>query len=191
MSEYAHIPNLFKQRNNINSNQTNFKKLTSLALIVNYYVITTLFIWQFCLTKYMPNINSAILFLYLLSVVFIVSNLKLIMILVIDTLFNRRDHFHIRLHLYYFQVLGLIVLPIYVLSFYLGDNIAQDSFLNGYFTKMNLYFVAALLFITIIIIREIKSLLTALNNRISLLYIILYLCTLEILPLILVIKILR
>jgi hypothetical protein len=66
-----------------------------------------------------------------------------------------------------------------------------DIFLNENIYKIDVYLICAIIFIILMVTREIKSLFTALNKGISLFYIILYLCTLEILPLILIIKILK
>ena len=191
VSNYNYITDLFKRRNNYNLNQTNFKKLASLTLIFNYYIVCSLFIWQFCIIKELHFFSKNILFIIIFMSILVIHNLKLLAIKIVDNLFNRRNHFHIRLHLYYFQVMGLIALPIYVLSYFLAPSENQGYFLNHVFTKINIYFLTACIFSIILIIREFKSLFTALSNRISLFYIILYLCTLEILPLILIIKILN
>jgi len=180
ISDYNYIPNLFKLKTNYNSNQIHTKKISSLSLLLNYLVILTLFIWQYIIISGKNFIAPLLLFLLILGGIILGTSLKFLIIYVIDVVFKRKIHFHINLHITYFQISGIILLPFYFLSFFSESGI-----------KSQIYLAVAVLFSLNLIIRELKSLLTALNNRISLLYIILYLCTLEILPLILAVKILK
>ena len=79
-------------------------------------------------------------------------------------------------HLIYYQVLGLILTPILIFSHFFPSEIYR-------------YFVVGCLIITglVILYRELQSIGRAIKARIGVLYIILYLCTLEILPLVLLI----
>lgn len=180
ISDYNYIPNLFKQKNNFNSSQITLKKFSSLALLLNYYLIGSLFIWQILIITKSSFISSNLLFAIILGGLIGINIIKFLFISLIDLIFKRKIHFHIKLHISYFQISGLILFPIYVLSFFAPLE-----------TKVTTYIIAGILFGLTLIIRELKSLFIALNNRISFLYIILYLCTLEILPLILAIKILK
>ena len=76
-------------------------------------------------------------------------------------------------HLVYFQVTGVILTPIVILTHYLPGEIQL-------WTIWICFGLSALS----ILIRELQTIARALKARISLLYIILYLCTLELLPLV-------
>lgn len=180
ISNYNYIPNLFKQKTNYNSNQTTLKKFSSIILTANYVVILTLFIWQYLTITGVNFFSPIVLFVIIFGGLIVGIFSKFAIIYMVDVVFNRKVHFHINLHLSYFQLSGVLLVPFYILSFFAPVEI-----------KSNVYLVVLVLFSLTLIIRELKSLFTALNNRISLLYIILYLCTLEILPLILAIKILK
>ncbi len=151
------------------------KGLPSYFLSLNYFIIVSLFIWNYYI---IINTNSLYNSLFIvLAIVIGISFLKLLIIFIIDFLFKRKDHFHIKLHFQFYQLLGVILLPLYILTYF--------------FEPKNLlltYFYILILIILLLIVREFISLFTALNNRISLLYLILYLCTLELLPIILVAK---
>jgi hypothetical protein len=151
------------------------KGLPSYFLNLNYFLIVSLFIWNYYITT--SNANYFYPFFIILILVISVSLLKILAIYIVDILFNRKNHFHIRIHFQFYQLIGVILLPLYVLSYF--------------FEPKNLtlfYLYVSILFILGLITREFLSLFTALNNRISLFYLILYLCTLELLPVILVIK---
>jgi hypothetical protein len=79
-------------------------------------------------------------------------------------------------HLIYYQVGGIILTPILIISHFFPAN------LYGIIVVSSIVIVGIL-----ILLREIQSLGRAFKARISVLYIILYLCTLEILPLVLLI----
>lgn len=185
VSDYSYIQNLFKRNNNFNTNAITLKKLSSLSLLFNYYLIISLFIWQYIIITNNNLFSQSVLFFILITGVISLSVFKFIIIFIIDTLFLQRNHFHIKLHLSYYQILGIVLVPLYILSYKL------DMFLTNDINKADVYVIFAVIVVLITVIREIKSLFTALKNRISLFYIILYLCTLEILPLILAIKILK
>jgi len=191
LSNYDYISKLFKRHNNFNSNANSLSKLSSILLIVNYYLVISLFIWQFIIELNVLTLNTYLLFGIVLVSLVSLSTFKIISIYMIDILFKRKNHFHIRYHLSFTQIIGILALPLYVFSFFLFPNQNLDLFLNVSIHKIDIYLFVLILFSLTILFREFKSLFTALNNRISLLYIILYLCTLEILPLILAIKILK
>jgi len=144
-------------------------------LSLNYFIVVTLYIWNYyALTSIDFNYNS--FFIILISVIGI-SLLKLTVIYLIDILFKRNNHFHITLHIQFYKLQGIILLLLYILTYFFDNQ-----------TLTTTYLFILIFTIILIIIREIKSLFTALNNRISLLYLILYLCTLELLPIALIIK---
>lgn len=151
------------------------KGLPSYFLNLNYFIIVSLFLWNYYIT--ISQTNQFYSFFILLSIVIGVSLLKILVIYLIDTLFNRNNHFHVRIHFQFYQLFGIILLPLYILSYFFEPK-----------NLLHFYLYVSILFILGLITREILSLFTALNNRISLLYLILYLCTLELLPVVLVIK---
>jgi len=190
-SNYEYLPKLFKLQNNFNTNTNNLSKLPSFLLITNYYLVISLFIWQFLIGLNAFNLNTYLIYGLTLISLISLSISKLIIIYIVDILFKRKNHFHIRYHLSFTQIIGIIVLPFYIFSFFLFPNQNLDLFVNVTIGRIDIYLFVLIIFSLTILYREFKSLFAALNNRISLLYIILYLCTLEILPLILAIKILK
>ena len=80
-------------------------------------------------------------------------------------------------HLVYFQIAGIILTPLLIFTYYLPEDYSGLIALS-----------LAILVAFFIFIREIQSLARAIRSRIAVLYIILYLCTLEILPLVLIIR---
>lgn len=82
-------------------------------------------------------------------------------------------------HLIYFQIISLIVSPLLCLTHFAPQSVQPlISLTLG-------CFVAA-----IILLREIQSFIRAIRQRVPIVYIILYLCTLELIPLIVLIKVL-
>lgn len=79
-------------------------------------------------------------------------------------------------HLIYFQVGGLILTPILLLSHYLQPDY-YEKVVSGLAIFLGL----------LILFREIQSIARAIKSRVGGLYIILYLCTLELMPLVLII----
>ena len=151
------------------------KGLPSYFLSLNYFIVITLYIWNYYITTNDANHLYSLFIIF--SIVIGISYIKLLTIYLIGTFFKRKDHFHLKLHLKFYKLLGVLLLPLYVLTYF--------------FTPENLlfaYIFIAILSLLLLITREILSLFAALNNRISLLYIILYLCTLELLPIALVTK---
>ena len=163
---------IFKPSNNRSSNG-----ISTILLITNFIITMSLFLWRAYSINYSNEHSISLFFLILFSIIGVLL-LKIGIIYFIDVLFKRNNHFHITLHLKFYQLIGLVLLPIYILTYFLEQ------------TNLNrAYILALIIFICLIIFRESKALFTALNNRISLLYIILYLCTLELLPIVLSFKI--
>lgn len=84
---------------------------------------------------------------------------------------------HFLNHLVYMQIAGIILTPLLIFTFYLPPGYRSIAIA-----------VLAIITLLFLFIRELYSLARAVRSRISLLYIILYLCTLELLPLVLVIR---
>jgi len=151
------------------------KGLPSYFLSLNYFIVISLYIWNYYVIN---NNNEKFYSLFIIfAIVVSISFTKLLTIYLIDILFKRKNHFHLKLHFQFYQLLGAILLPLYVLTYFFEPKHLIIS-----------YFFIFILAILLLITREILSLFTALNNRISLLYLILYLCTLELLPIALVAK---
>lgn len=82
-------------------------------------------------------------------------------------------------HLIYFQIITLVLTPLLCLTHFAPQTIQPlISFSIGIFV------------LCMILLREIQSLIRALKQRVPIVYIILYLCTLELIPLIVLIKVL-
>lgn len=117
--------------------------------------------------------------LLILMIVVIASLIKLGIIRLISflsqTYLGTIEHFFN--HLLFFQIASLILTPLLIITFFLE---------NEYKSAVYLGLVLVVMFI--IFVRELQSLFRAFQARVSILYIILYLCTLELLPLILIIK---
>lgn len=166
---------------NIFTSKQDYKKskgLHNILLNINFVLILSLFTNRLF---EMNNLKSDWLsFLYWNAGIFMVIGLKMIIIYIIDIIFKRQDHFHIFHHLNFYKLSGIILLPLYVFTFFVPE------------TYKSLAFIFCISIILIfLVLREIKSFFNALSHRISLLYIILYLCTLEILPLMLAFAILK
>ena len=151
------------------------KGLPSYFLSLNYFIVVSLYIWNFDMV-YNGTQHFYSLFL-ILTLVLGVALIKLLTIFLIDVLFKRKNHFHLKLHFKFYQLQGVTLLPLYVLTYFLESN-----------TLIISYLCILILSVILLIVRETLSLFTALNNSISLLYLILYLCTLELLPIALIFK---
>jgi hypothetical protein len=167
-------------KNSFTSKQDNSKSkgMHNILLNINFVLIISLF------TNRLFQINNlksdALTFLYWCIGIFMILGIKMIIIYFIDTIFKRQDHFHIFHHLNFYKLSGIILLPLYVFTYFVPEHFKSIALT-----------ICISFIIIFIILREIKSFFNALSHRISLLYIILYLCTLEILPLILAFAILK
>lgn len=142
----------------------NFTYLTSMGYVVAYYSNQS---------------NELILFFIILGILSLLL-IKLLSIRILATLADTKKGFmdHINNHFIFFQLGGVILTPVLLFSYSAP-------------TKYNeLVLIAIAFLLTILIfVRELKSILTALEYKISILYIILYLCTLEILPLVIGVRV--
>jgi hypothetical protein len=116
----------------------------------------------------------------LVGALFVGALLKLIVIQLLIFFTNSKigfqDH-HIN-HLLFFQIGGIILTPILIFTEYIPTGYHEHT-LIGILILVGL----------IIVIREFQSLTRAIQYKISLFYIILYLCTLELLPLVVGIRV--
>lgn len=80
-------------------------------------------------------------------------------------------------HLIFFQITGVIMTPVLCFSHFSAQSVQNSTMLS-----------LALLVCLMIFIREFQTFIRAIRLRVSPIYIILYLCTLEIIPLVVIIK---
>jgi len=173
-NQYGIIRKLFTQTTRIESKLFNTNSLSVYLLFFNYILILSAFI--FLLNNSFSSKTSIPLLLLFISIL-IFYILKTSILIGIATLFNRKTYFDITNNLKYYQITGLILLPIVGFSYFQTIVIKDTILLIG------------VLAITItILLHKYKSLVQARQFNISYLYIILYLCTLEILPALYIIK---
>jgi len=80
-------------------------------------------------------------------------------------------------HLIFFQITGILMTPVLCFTHFSSQTIQYNTII-----------ALAILICAMIVIRELQSFIRAIKLRVSLVYIILYLCTLEIIPLVVIIK---
>lgn len=160
-------------------------KASVVSLLLNFMLISSFFIKQILTANnnktyfsFLTN-NSLLLYLIIFTVILSVIFIKIVILYFLRVLFNAKVNFTIYFHLKYFQIIGLLILPLFLFSYFIKSEI-----------KIYFFISAFIFYVLLILMREVEIFLAALKQKISLLYIILYLCTLEILPLILFIKIL-
>lgn len=160
----------FSNRQLVNSisDDLNLNTLTSILLNMTYFTSVGIIVWK----ALNANVNSLILIL--VGALFVGALLKLIVIQLLifftSTKIGLQDH-HIN-HLLFFQIGGVILTPILIFTQYLPAGYHE-------YTLIAILILVGL----IVIIREFQSLTRAIKYKISFFYIILYLCTLELLPL--------
>lgn len=158
-------------------------KVSVFSLSINF-VLTSSFFLKHIISINTPaytffNQNSLLAYLILFSSISLIILIKFLILYLLRIIFNSKVSFTIYYHLKYYQLIGLLALPLFILTYFVKSDI-----------KIYFFGFAFIIYYLLIILREIEIFLTALKQKVSLLYIILYLCTLEILPLILIIKIL-
>jgi hypothetical protein len=145
----------------------NLGRLSSILLNITYFNALAAIIYRALHTdmSYLALIIAGIL---IFSALF-----KLLIIRIIAFLLNSKLALqeHLLNHLIFFQIAGIILTPILIFTNYLPDGYVNLSLII-LFSIVGLF----------LIIREIQSLTRALQYKISFFYIILYLCTLELLP---------
>ncbi len=146
------------------------------SVLLNFTYLTCLGV---IVTKYSNQTNELILLFILLGILGVLF-VKLIFIRILALLANTKKGFldHINNHFIFFQIGGVILTPVLLFTYSAPTKYAD-----------NVLIVIAILLAILILVREFKSILTALEYKISILYIILYLCTLEILPLVIGVRV--
>jgi hypothetical protein len=171
-----HIKDLFivTFSKSANNNLLDLGRFTSVLL--NFTYLTCLGVIA---SNYSNQSDELILLLILVGILGVLF-VKLLFIRFLASLTNTKKGFldHINNHFIFFQLGGIILTPVLLFTYSTPTKYA-DIVLIG---------ILCLLAI-LILIREFKSILTALEYKISILYIILYLCTLEILPLVIGVRV--
>lgn len=154
----------------------------SVLLSVIFLFSITLFIRQIMeYYGWFQGVNEMLLFLSILAVVASIYALKFITIKFLGFVFKtpkETDEYALTV-LLYINSLGLFLLPI-VVCIAFAENVSIEVFI-----KIGLYILALFLFT-----RMVRGLIIGLNSvRVSKFYLFLYLCSLEILPLVVMVKI--
>lgn len=129
-----------------------------------------------------PGHNFPQYIILIFSGVFFISALiKLFAMQLISITANARNGImeHTLNHLIFFQVAGVILTPLIIFTHYVSEDYANIVFL-----------ALSGLAVLFILVREFQSIIRAIQSKVSIFYIILYLCTLELLPLIVGIRVL-
>lgn len=174
----AYINHLFKFSNNYNQKLFSHQSLSAPLLILNYLISLSLIITIAVHSIYkLPDSFSAKGIISIFISVCIFYLLKTSIQYLLANWFLRKDHFDIRNAFKQYQVLGLIFLPLSIFSLHQSEQFQYLVFILG-----------VIILILVYIIQSYNTLKESLQHKISLFYIILYLCTLEILPLFLLAK---
>ncbi len=181
------LKNLFISIINYQVALKNYKENNSLSIKINV-IITTIFIINisFFITlacykfNFFPfEIKGILLFIYILIVIFLFYSVKYIFYKILAFIFditNQVKEFYYNVFIFN-KVLGIILIPLsIILPFIRCENV---NFL---------YKFAIILIIIVLVWKLLYSIYVAFRLKLSILYLILYLCALEILPAIAVIK---
>ena len=174
----AYFNSLLNFSQNYNQKIFSSQSQYSPSLALNYLISITLFILVVLnnLDHTEPIFSASYGFSLLLGVLcFYVF--KVALQYFIAGVFQRKNKFDIRNAVKKYQILGLVLLPISVFSIY-QNTIFQSITIS----------IGIILIVTISLIQAYNSIKESLQYKISLFYIILYLCTLEILPFFLLAK---
>lgn len=152
--------------NNLREN-LNLGKLTSILLNLPYFNCLAVIVW-------MAMKSNADYLVVIISLILIgMALFKLFVIRIISVLSNTKIGLqeHLLNHLIFFQVGGIVLTPILIFTHYIPER------------YVNLLLISLVSIVGLfIIVRELQSLTRAVQYKVSIFYIILYLCTLEILP---------
>jgi len=153
----------------------NLRRLSSILLNFTYFNCLAIIIWL--VTQHTDN-QSILIFSGVLILSFI---LKLIFMQAISFISNYQlgIYTHFLNHFIFFQVGGIVLTPVILFTYYLPKDY--------YFISLGILIIISVL---LLLMREFLSIVRAVQGKVSLFYIILYLCTLELLPLIVIIRIL-
>ncbi|MFK8037031.1 MAG: DUF4271 domain-containing protein [Crocinitomicaceae bacterium] len=178
LNNNAYIGHLFNFSKNYNQQLFSPQSLSAPLLILNYLISLSLMIGIAINSIYnLPSFFSAKNVLEIFAFVCSYYFLKTLIQYLLSNWFMRKSHFDIGNAFKQYQVLGLILLPLSIFSIY---QTIQFQYL--------IFVLGTIITIIVYIIQLYFTLKESLHYKVSLLYIILYLCTLEILPLFLIAK---
>ncbi|MFT5823235.1 MAG: hypothetical protein ACI8ZM_004496 [Crocinitomix sp.] len=166
----------FNNRQLINNirEDLNLRGITSLLLNLTYFTSVGIIAWK---TTH-SDVHDLILILLGAALIGAFIKLITIQLLIFFTTSKIGLQEHFINHLLFFQIGGIILTPILIFTQYIPASYRE-------ITLISILILLAL----IIIIREFQSLTRAIQHKISYFYIILYLCTLELLPLVVGIRV--
>ena len=143
-------------------------RFSSILLNFTFFSSVGVIIWMATLS----DNNSDVLFITL--ALLLISIGKLIIIALTSLLTNTKLGIqeHLLNHFIFYQIGGVILTPILIFTHYVPESYKPHLMIT-LFSFIGLF----------IVVREFQSLVRALQYKISIFYIILYLCTLELLPL--------
>ncbi len=146
----------------------NLTRFSSILLNFTFFSSIAVIVWIATESTHIIDTLFIALFLLLISLV------KLIVIALTSLLTNTKLGIqeHLLNHFIFYQIGGVILTPILIFTHYVPESYHQ-LLLTILFSIIGLF----------IVVREFQSLVRALQYKISIFYIILYLCTLELLPL--------
>jgi len=149
------------------------------ALLINFFIITSLAIYLPLEYFYNFKINSFLIFLALFFITIIIYFVKNIFVFLLGKIINISKtasiyNYNIRI---YNQVLGLVLAPLLLFITYFNVKYILIFFLICLTTLLLIYLT-----------RVIRSIKIFLHEHFSLLYLFLYLCIVEILPLFILLK---
>jgi hypothetical protein len=166
----------FNNRQLINNirEDLNLRGITSILLNLTYFTCAGIIAWK---TTH-SDLHNVILIL--VGALFIGAFIKLVVIqlLMFFTTAKIGLQEHFINHLLFFQIGGIVLTPILIFTQYVTASYCEITLIS-----------ILVVMLLIIIIRELQSLTRAIQHKISYFYIILYLCTLEILPLVVGIRV--
>ncbi len=178
LNNFSYIFELFNPSTNYNHKMISLTSRSSYFLLINFFLITSLFFAEFFDDAFSQKINSSIHPVFIILSAFTVFlTLKVGLMLLIANWFKRKVLFDINNLLHYYQIMGIILVPIIGISYFQGDIVRFWATIIILVSGLSLFLYFSY-----------KSLKLALQYNISFFYIILYLCTLEIMPLLLIVR---
>lgn len=148
--------------------ELNFSRMTSILLNLTYFNALAIIIW-IAIKESNEYLMILLTFVLIGAAIF-----KLIFIRLIGVFANTKIGLqeHLLNHFIFFQVGGIILTPILIFTHYLPAHYVNLTLI-----------IAASIIALLFVVREMQSFIRAVQYKISIIYIILYLCTLELMPL--------
>jgi hypothetical protein len=174
----SYISTLFTAKNTNNKKTSNSISLSTPLLLLNFAIAISLQLYLVNESFAIVVVNSqfkALITIFFAVVIFFF--LKTLLQYIVANSFLRKEFFELKNAYHLYQIAGLILLPLALLSIYQSDD----------FKKMTA--IVSIIFVLLCTLYYwYVSLKDSLQYKISLFYIFLYLCTLEILPLLILAK---